>query len=164
MAYLIDGHNLIPKLPGFSLKAIDDEMELVELLQEFCRLQRKEVEIYFDNAPAGQPRARNFGSVIARFVRTGQTADAAIAAHLQRLGKAASNWTVVSSDQAVQASARAARARFVSSEAFAGILHQALTAPSAQEDKKREAALDQSEVDEWLDLFGGEPGNPTKSG
>ena len=37
MPYLIDGHNLIPKVRGLSLQSMDDEMELVELLQEFCR-------------------------------------------------------------------------------------------------------------------------------
>ena len=38
MPYLIDGHNLIPKVAGLSLKAVDDEMQLIELLQEFCRI------------------------------------------------------------------------------------------------------------------------------
>ncbi|MBP1702274.1 MAG: hypothetical protein H6Q38_1381, partial [Chloroflexi bacterium] len=41
MPYIVDGHNLIPKIPGLSLRAIDDEMQLIELLQEFCRVQRK---------------------------------------------------------------------------------------------------------------------------
>ena len=36
MPYLIDGHNLIPKL-GLRLESLDDEMELIAILQEFCR-------------------------------------------------------------------------------------------------------------------------------
>ena len=38
MPYLIDGHNLIPKL-GLRLDLPDDEMQLIGILQEFCRLQ-----------------------------------------------------------------------------------------------------------------------------
>ena len=70
MPYLIDGHNLIPKVPGLSLKAIDDEMQLVEKLQEFCRRRGKQVEVFFDKAPPGGRRVRVFGPVTARFPTT----------------------------------------------------------------------------------------------
>ncbi len=116
MPYIIDGHNLVPRIPGLDLAAIDDELQLVELVQEFCRLRRKSAEIYFDNAPPGQPKVRRSGQVLARFVRSGQTADDAIRLRLQRLGAEARNWIVVSSDQQVQLAARAARAQSVSSE------------------------------------------------
>jgi predicted RNA-binding protein with PIN domain len=106
MAYIVDGHNLIPKIPGLSLRALDDEMQLIELLQEFCRVRRKKVELYFDNAPPGQAQVRKFGWVTARFIRQGSSADQAIHNRLEALGAAARNWTVVSSDQAVQSSAR----------------------------------------------------------
>ena len=59
MPLIIDGHNLIPKIPGLSLQAIDDETQLVELLGEYCRLSRRQVEVFFDNAPPGVPRARS---------------------------------------------------------------------------------------------------------
>ena len=49
MAYMIDGHNLIPKL-GLRLDSLDDEEQLLALLQEFCRLRRAQVEVYFDGA------------------------------------------------------------------------------------------------------------------
>ena len=51
MPYLIDGHNLIPKL-GLRLDSVDDEMELVAILQEFARLERSQIEVYFDGAPS----------------------------------------------------------------------------------------------------------------
>lgn len=38
---LIDGHNLIPKIHGLSLKMLDDEMELIQILSEYARLSRK---------------------------------------------------------------------------------------------------------------------------
>jgi hypothetical protein len=46
MPYLIDGHNLIAKIPTISLESIDDEMELVNLLQEFCQRRQKQVEVF----------------------------------------------------------------------------------------------------------------------
>lgn len=152
MSYLIDGHNLIPKLPGLRLDAPDDEDQLIQVLQEFCRLQRKVVEVYFDQAPPGFAGQRRYGQVTAHFIRQGSTADDAIRARLQRLGTQASNWTVVSSDAAVQQSARQARARVVSSEAFAGMIRGVLAGPSSGEEKK-DAPLSQQEVQDWMEVF-----------
>src|SRR5919106_2128085 len=117
MPYLIDGHNLIPKL-GLRLDSIDDEMELITVLQEFCRLERKQVEVFFDGAPTSQAGTRKRGTVTAHFVRLGATADNAIRIRLKKLGKDAKNWTVVSSDRQVQAEAHAAQADVLSSETF----------------------------------------------
>jgi len=156
MPYLIDGHNLIPKIPGMSLGEIDDEERLIRLLQDFSRLERKDVEVFFDKAPPGQQRARVFGKVIARFIRQGMTADDAIRARLKQLGNVARNWTVVSSDLEVQSSAKASRARVVSSQAFVRQLLQSLGAEGKDRDDQPEAGLSDGEVDEWLDLFGGE--------
>jgi predicted RNA-binding protein with PIN domain len=156
MPYIIDGHNLVPKIPGLSLKAVDDEMQLIELLQEFCRASRKKVEVYFDNAPAGQMRVRRFGMVTAHFVREGMTADLAIHRALRRLGRDARNWTVVSSDIAVQASARAARSQVLSSETFAAMLLETLQGSSKEGQEKGEFPIDSQELEDWLKIFGSE--------
>jgi hypothetical protein len=154
MPYIIDGHNLIPKVPGLSLQEVDDEQHLLEMLQEFCRRQRKQVEVFFDNAPPGGVRARNLGSVTARFIRQGATADDAIRKRLVNLGRAARNWTVVSSDHAVQAEGRAAQAQVMPSEAFARLLVQSLDDARADQGETADAALNPEELDEWLRLFG----------
>ena len=104
MPYLIDGHNLIPKL-GLCLDLPDDEMQLVAILQNSCRIQRG---------------MRILEAVKAHFIRPGTTADSAILSRLKHLGRSARNWTVVSSDRQVQAGARAARTQVLSSETFAG--------------------------------------------
>jgi predicted RNA-binding protein with PIN domain len=155
MPLIIDGHNLIPKVRGLSLEIIDDEIQLVELLQEYCQRSRKKVEVYFDNAPPGQPRARSFGNVTARFVRAGRSADQAIQEKLARLGNEARNWTVVSSDREVQAAARASRAGVLSSEAFAGQLQATLAKPPDRPSDAGEG-LSSEELDDWLKLFGEE--------
>jgi predicted RNA-binding protein with PIN domain len=150
MPYLIDGHNLIPKL-GLRLASMDDEQQLIERLQEFCRLRRVQLEVYFDGAPPGQPSTRPAGSVTAFFVRQGYTADAAIENRLARLGKAARNWTVVSSDGRVQRAARAVHAGALSSEEFTREMSRAQAIHTNT--IKHEAALPPNEVEEWLDIF-----------
>lgn len=155
MNYLIDGHNLIPHIPDLSLEAIDDEKDLIHLLQEFCRVRpRTHIHVYFDNAPAGAPPERRYGPVTAHFVPSRTTADNAIAVHIQRLGRAARNWTVVSSDRQVQAAARAQGASVKTSSAFSAELKRALRTHATKKDK-RDLPLSTEEVDEWLQIFRG---------
>ncbi len=152
MPYLIDGHNLIPKIPGLSLSAEDDEMRLVQMLQRFAARRNTRVEVYFDRAAPGDAGRRAFGAVQAVFIPRDRTADQAIAGRLRALGKTAANWTVVSSDREVQQAARWARARVVPSEAFA----RELTAAKASSVDEKPESLSEDEVDEWLRLFGAE--------
>jgi predicted RNA-binding protein with PIN domain len=155
MPYLVDGHNLIPKL-GLRLDSIDDENELIAILQEFCRLEHRQVEVFFDGALAPHAGSRKSGAVTAHFVRLGNSADKAIHNQLKRLGKKAKNWTVVSSDRQVQAEARGAHADIISSEAFAAMLKQARTnAPKPNNERK----LSEKELEEWLKLFEGRDHN-----
>jgi predicted RNA-binding protein with PIN domain len=150
MPYLIDGHNLIPKL-GLRLDSIDDETDLIIRLQEFCLLRRTKVDVYFDGAPAGQPALRKAGSVTAHFVRLGSSADAAIEARLGRLGRQARNWTVVSSDGRVQRAAREVHAEVLSSEELVQEMAKVRAARAVK--AKADAGLSAGEVDEWLEFF-----------
>ena len=150
MPYLVDGHNLIPKV-GLHLNSPDDEMELVAILKEFARLKRQQVEVYFDGAPIGQAGTRKLGTVRAHFVPLGQTADSAIRSRLKKMEKDAKNWIIVSSDHEVQSAARVVRAQIVTSEEFVKILRAATnSAPKASTENKK---LSAQEVDEWLKLF-----------
>lgn len=150
MPYLVDGHNLIPKV-GLRLDSPSDELELARLLQKFARLKREQVEAYFDGAPPGQAGTRNMGGIKMHFIRAGQTADSAIRARLNKMGNAAKQWIVVSSDREVQSAAQAVRAQFVSSESFARLIERTFNSapPTDVGDKK----LSSTEVDEWLKFF-----------
>jgi predicted RNA-binding protein with PIN domain len=148
MPYLIDGHNLIPKL-GLRLDSLDDEMELIVVLQEFCRLERKQVEVYFDGAP--QAQTRKLGAVTASFTPLTSTADNAIRNRLKKMGKSAKNWTVVSSDREVQSNARAAQAEVISSDEFAKIIRKAMDSTQAS---KGERVVSEQELEEWMRMFG----------
>jgi predicted RNA-binding protein with PIN domain len=150
MPYLVDGHNLIPKL-GLRLDSLDDEEQLIGRLQEFCRLRRARAEVYFDGAPPGQAAVRRAGAVIARFVPAASSADAAIEARLAGLGRAARNWIVVSSDRRLRQAAGAVHAGILSAEEFAGEMSKA-GAPGPPTEKAK-ATLSPEQVEEWLDLF-----------
>ncbi len=154
MPYLVDGHNLVPKI-GIRLESTDDELELIAALEDFARRERSDVEVFFDGAPPGSVRSRRLGRITAHFVRVGSTADAAIAARLESLGGSARNWTVVSSDREVQAAARGAHARRLSSEEFARRLRDAAAAAlyGAQESLGEDGKLSRQEVEEWLKIF-----------
>ena len=156
MPYLVDGHNLIPKIPGLSLKSMDDEAQLIQWLQEFCRLTNKSVDVYFDNAPVGQARTQRFGKVKAHFIQAGSTADEAIISRLRSLGRSAKNWNVVSSDRQVAATAREFHARVIPSDEFAGFLSAGKNEKESGTEVDADLSLNSTEIDEWLEIFGGE--------
>jgi predicted RNA-binding protein with PIN domain len=157
MPYLVDGHNLIPKVPGIHLHEMDDEQKLIELLQKYCRLNRKEVEVFFDNASPGQAGVRKYGAVKANFVRQGKTADRAIQERLLTLKNAARNWIVVSSDHAVQSAARASHASVLSSDEFAREIAASREASAPDAGQQDDPAITPDELDDWLSLFGARP-------
>ncbi len=158
MPYLVDGHNLIPKL-GLRLDSPDDEQALITRLQTFCRLRRTRVEVFFDGAPPGPSPARKSGAVSAHFIPRGSSADAAIEARLARLGRSARNWAVVSSDRRVQRAARAVHAQAVSSEDFARTVADA-EREEAVRVKNRVDNLSPDEVEAWLAEFKSRPPKP----
>jgi predicted RNA-binding protein with PIN domain len=155
MPYLIDGHNLVPKL-GLRLDAADDELELIEFLQEYSRRSRKAIEVYFDGALPGQAASRKFGQVTAHFVSRRSTADAAIIARLRTLGRAARNWTVVSSDREVLEAALAYRAVRETSEQFASRLRRDQSAQAARKQRgpqRMDGGMSEDELKQWMEVF-----------
>lgn len=155
MPFLIDGHNLIPKV-GLRLDSINDELELVGILQEYSRKSRKGIEVYFDGAPAGGSGSKRFGRVTAYFVSERSTADAAIEKRLNALKGEARNWTVVSSDHRILAAAHSARAATETSEEFARILKGdpgSRLERRAGEVGRGGGVLSEVELNHWLDIF-----------
>ncbi len=159
MVILIDGHNLIPNMPGLSLSDPDDEAQLVQVLQEYCRKRGKTLEVYFDRAPVGQAGERRFGQVKAIFVREGSTADEAIMARLRGLGRKARNAQVVSSDRQVLRAARAAHASVVTSQEFSADLQALMTEETSLDPRNR--LLSEDELSEWEAFF--RRGHPPKT-
>lgn len=152
MLYLIDGHNLIPFVKGLSLKQLDDEMRLLDLLQGFVRSNRAQVEVFFDGAAPGWAGVKKFGAITAHFVLRGRTADEAIRRRLDQLPQG-SGVAVVSADRQVQAEARSHRAEVIPSGVFAQNLVPAKQEP-VKKKKVETDGLTEDELNEWLDLFG----------
>jgi predicted RNA-binding protein with PIN domain len=156
MPIIVDGHNLIPQIPGLNLSDIEDEIKLIEVLQDYCRLRRVEIVCYFDKAPQGHPRLQRYGQVTAKFARPGKTADEEIKEQLVRLGRSAREWSVVSSDASIQTAARASRARIIPSDVFSREIEAVLFQETNSKEASDNITMTQEELEMWLKTFGGE--------
>ncbi len=148
MPLLIDGHNLIAKLPGLHLDDPDDEAQLVERLRRYQARSGKRLTVFFDaGLPGGPAYNLSTSQVKVIFAPIGQSADALIVGRVHR-SRDPRGLTVVTSDQRIIAAVEARGARVVRAEAFAVELNAAPT-PSVPD----EVTLSQTEVEEWLALF-----------
>lgn len=151
MHYVIDGHNLIPFIRGIRLSDLDDELELIRQLQDFARVKRARIEVYFDRAAAGHSGSRSIGNIKAIFVPISSTADAAITKRIRSMGSQAGTCTVVTSDAKIISECKRMRAKVLSSGEFAKLIERAREKES--DEGRNETDIDQEEVDRWLDLF-----------
>lgn len=172
MHYLIDGHNLIGKVPGISLADPDDEMQLVLLLRQWVtggsRRRRHQATIYFDGGVVGGRSARlSAGAMKVVFAAPGETADALIIRHLKTIGRPA-GFMLVTSDRQIIKEAEFRRVPFILAEEFVekelGLVEPPPAAtppaePPSPPSEKPEEVSDR-EVAEWLDLFGPVPERP----
>ncbi|MHC1739569.1 MAG: NYN domain-containing protein [Anaerolineaceae bacterium] len=152
MILVIDGHNLIPKIPGLNLQDLDDEPKLIRLVQEYCRHKRASADLFFDGALPGFDSGIKGGLVHIHSIRKGKTADEAIIQFLDQKGKSAHNYTLVSSDHHVQVQARSLGAAVLSSDQFARDLIETLRR-SEENPSGESKPLSSSEIDEWLEIF-----------
>lgn len=150
MPFIIDGHNLISKTPGISLKQLDDEEKLIRRVQAFCGSAQKQAEIYFDRAAPGHAGKRKYGRVTAVFVHEGTTADEAIRRRLLQLKRQARNWTVISSDRQVQSEARSTGAGVISAEAFSEMMEN----QRAEDTISGKTPIGDEDIADWLAAFG----------
>jgi predicted RNA-binding protein with PIN domain len=146
---LIDGHNLIGRLPGMSLADPDDEEALIRLLGPFRARTGKAVTVVFDPGVSSTlSQRRKIGGVQVVSAPYGSSADAII---LRRVAQARDRQglTVVTSDRELAAAVERLGARVQAAEAFAAQLGQPAAEPS-----RREQPPSPAEVEQWLALFG----------
>jgi predicted RNA-binding protein with PIN domain len=153
MPYLVDGHNLIPHIPGITLKDLEDEKALIGLLERFASQERTRIEVFFDQAPPSRAGSRSFGLVKAHFIRQGMTADQALVSRLKKLGGEAKNWTVVTSDGEILAEARSIHSKTLSSLDFARKLFGGGDTSPQEVSTGEKPEVTGEDVDFWLDQF-----------
>lgn len=149
---IIDGHNLIPKIPGMHLKDENDEVRLIEVVQEYCRLARRQAELFFDGAPEPRASSRKNGLVHVHYIKLGYSADDAIIQYVRNIKGDKDNWTVVSSDHRIQNAVTSMGFKVIGSDGFSRLISTTLSSETAVQ-QRREKPLSSSEVEEWLDLF-----------
>jgi len=150
MATLIDGHNLIGKLPDIRLGDPDDEEQLLIRLRGYRARTGQRLVVYFDPGATYQsPARRSKGGISVRQAGTGQRADDLIIRDLRRHHNPR-ELTVVTSDRAIQNVAQQHQARVIDAATFAG----ELSCPPKKEDTRETPPLPEEEVQEWLAVFG----------
>jgi uncharacterized protein len=151
MPILIDGHNLIGRMPALSLADPDDERQLVILLLAYRRRTRKSLTVVFDPGGAfALGETRKQGGVEVVFAPHGSSADQVIVRRLRRSHDRA-GITVVTSDRELAGQAYHYGARVKSAEDFAA----ELSAPAGDGSERPEPPLSPAELQTWLALFEG---------
>jgi len=148
---ILDGHNLIGRLPGMSLDDPNDEEKLVRLLSQHRGRMGGGVLVVFDPGSGPGGSVRSFGGIKVAYAPRGSTADSVILKHIERM-KDPREALVVSSDGRLRSQARALGARVMSAEEFE---RRFLRSPRRLPPEKPEGPVD---LEEWMEIFGG--GNP----
>ncbi|MAU02009.1 MAG: hypothetical protein CL608_33150 [Anaerolineaceae bacterium] len=157
MHYLIDGHNLIAKLPDIDLSDPDDEIQLILKLRQWTAVSPKRVvTVYFDGGiPGGHNVNLSNSQVKVIFVSQGKTADSLLIARINRV-KNPPEYRLVTSDQEIINAADKRKMKHIRSEKFAQRLsadkeERTLPGPTVTDD---DPIISDAEVEQWLDLFG----------
>jgi len=153
MPFLIDGHNLVGRMPDLRLDDPDDEVKLVTRLRTYCARTGKRATVVFDHGlPGGRSYELSGGGVEVVFASTGRSADG-IPRERFRRARRPRGLQVGPLDRQVITTAQAQGAQVMRSEEFAA----RLSAPRRVETPEAEADanLSPEEVEEWLKVFGG---------
>lgn len=161
MPILIDGHNLIGRLPDISLDDPHDEAKLTARLRTYAARTRQRITVVFDRGLPGGHSALSGGGVEVVFAPSGRTADAILCERIRR-ARHPRRLTVVTSDREVVAAAQSRRAQVVRSDTFAHMLNASrdkrqasgLDEASDEELDKPKGQLSAEEVEAWLKIFG----------
>ncbi len=156
MIYIIDGHNLIPKIPGLNLKQMNDEDMLISNLQEFSRIKQRKIEVFFDKAAPGFSGIKSAGCISVHYVPERMKADEAIINRVRRAkghGNEINEIVVVSSDQHVQFLSKKEGAKYITSEQFEKEMERTFNESDGSSPSYKDRKMSEAEVNEWLELF-----------
>jgi predicted RNA-binding protein with PIN domain len=160
MHYLIDGHNLIGRMPDISLDDPQDEIELVLRLRSWsARSRKRRVTVVFDRGlPGGRDRGLSTIKVEVVFASAGRSADSILIARVKRV-KNPREYTLVTSDNRIINEAGAKRMPVLRSEEFAPKLVPEIKKDTDQGSETGDSPdgtdpeVSNAEVEMWLNLF-----------
>jgi len=156
MQYLIDGHNLIGKLPDINLDDPNDEAKLVQKLIGFSARTKNRCTVVFDHGiPGGVSRMSN-RNVKVIFSSTNSNADKVMIDRIYKQ-KNPKDWFVVSGDNEVLSVARRRRIQVLTSSQFVDLLQRPAPLDKPDVDEAVDVHLTEDEVDEWMTLFTKKP-------
>jgi uncharacterized protein len=152
MAYLIDGHNLIGKLPDIDLDDPNDEALLVQKLTAFAARTSKRCLVVFDRGLPGGKSRMSTRYITVVFAPHDSNADQVMMNRISGIQNP-KDWTVVSSDNAVLSAAKRRKMQTLKSAEFARLIERPEPPDKPGLDESPDVRLSPKEVDEWLALF-----------
>ncbi len=158
---ILDGYNLIHSrhFPGYKGRSLEDKRDyLIHLIRQYATQKRLRCIIVFDSKMPFSRQGKTYHRVEVRFSPPHKEADHVIQ-EMIRKSKNPPTILVVSSDRAIQHTAKVHGASAMSSETFWD--EEAAFRPSMPttttiaegENEKPDANLSDEQVQEWLDLF-----------
>lgn len=160
MEYLIDGHNLVGKMPDINLNDPGDEVELVLRLRSWsARGRKRKVTVIFDRGlPGGEDKGLSSGMVKVIFAPVGRSADSLLINRIQKV-KNPAEYALVSSYLRVIKAAEARRMQVWRSEDFVARLEQEgeQGAKTRTADMADDPQMSAGEVDMWMEIFDSDP-------
>lgn len=154
---LIDGHNLIGRLPDISLSDPDDEQRLLAKLEAALAGTSGRVLVVFDPGPTPPVDAPPYrgGRIEVTFARPPDRADDVIMGVI-RSDPNPKHITVVTADREILACARRRRCRIIKPDRFGARLRQRPTrrAPMPAQPVATGALASDTYMSYWYDYFG----------
>ena len=162
MHYLIDGHNLIGRIPDIGLDDPDDEVELVLRLRSWsARSRGRRVTVIFDHGlPGGTDKGLSTSKVQVVFASSGQSADSLLIKRIMSV-KNPRQMTLVTSDNQILRVAGERRMPVLKAEEFALKIKPHVRLENGPESEKNlgenelevDPKLSDEEMQMWLNLF-----------
>ena len=149
---MIDGHNLIGRLPTVSLQDPDDEDQLIRMLVSYRARTGRRITVVFD--PGGGfalSKVRRQGGIEVVFAPHGSSADTVIARRVRR-SRDPRGWLVVTSDRQLAQTVTRLGAR-VRSAVVPDLTPASEAAQGDALPPDKDTPPTPEEVDAWLALF-----------
>jgi predicted RNA-binding protein with PIN domain len=155
MPYIIDGNNLVGCAPDISLEDPDARKRILQVVKKFQENKKNNVIVVFDGEPdSGVRRQEESSKFTVVYPKDGNSADDEIKEILSKFHYF-KDVVLVSSDRDLKSYAKKKGARTVNSIEFYFELKRFshIHVRKEENQKRIEAELSETEVDQWLKIF-----------